>query len=115
MYVEQRTDVHFNDSPDCSSALAFAYIERIFLAPDPMLAAVSAISILEASQPLLEAAGFQKLVYEDFYDTLVSLINSIVTPDSNGKVLTQTTLLEAFNTPEGTSCVRLSDRSSIER
>ncbi|KZT05245.1 cysteine proteinase [Laetiporus sulphureus 93-53] len=81
-------------------SLAFAYIERILLAPDPMLAAVSAISILEVSQPLLEAAGFQKLVYEDFYDTLVSLINSIVTPDSNGKVLTQTTLLEAFNTPE---------------
>jgi len=82
-------------------SLAFAYVERILLSAEPILAVTSAISSLEASQPLLEAAGFQKLVYEDFYDTLVMVINRIVTPfGADGELFTPATLLEAFNDPE---------------
>ena len=72
----------------------------MLLAKDAPLAVTSAISSLEASQPLLEAAGFQPLVFEDFYDCLVALINQIITPSSDGRLLTPATLLEAFNSPE---------------
>lgn len=85
-------------------ALAFAWIERMLLAKDRPLAVTSAISALEASQPLLEAAGFQALVFEDFYDCLVSLINQIIAPAVDG-LLTPTTLLEAFNSPESALCL----------
>lgn len=83
-----------------ASALAFAWIERMLLAADAPLAVTSAISALEASQPLLEAAGFQPLVFEDFYDCLVSLINQIIMPAADGRLLTPASLLEAFNSPE---------------
>ncbi|KAI0920455.1 hypothetical protein AcW1_002189 [Taiwanofungus camphoratus] len=81
-------------------SLAFAYIERILLSTDTALTVTSAISALEASQPLLEAAGFQRLVFEDFYDCFVSVINKIITPEGDGQLLTSTMLLEAFNSPE---------------
>lgn len=76
----------------------------MLLAKDRPLAVTSAISALEASQPLLEAAGFQALVFEDFYDCLVSLINQIIAPAVDG-LLTPTTLLEAFNSPESALCL----------
>ncbi|OBZ74856.1 Ubiquitin thioesterase otubain-like protein [Grifola frondosa] len=63
-------------------------------------AVTSAISVLEASQPMLEEVGFQRLVFEDFYDCLVSVINCIITPDASGRILTPAMLLETFNTPE---------------
>ncbi|KZT69469.1 cysteine proteinase [Daedalea quercina L-15889] len=81
-------------------SLAFAWIGRIMLSKDTPLAVMSAISVLEASQPLLEAAGFQRMVFEDFYDCLVSLINEIITPERDGRLLTPAILLEAFNSPE---------------
>lgn len=59
---------------------------------------------------MLEEAGFQKLVFEDFYDVLLSLIQQIVTPEPGGTTLTPETLLEAFQSPEGErlSSLRLS-------
>ncbi|KAH9948479.1 cysteine proteinase [Amylocystis lapponica] len=81
-------------------SLAFAYIERLLFASDKLFAVTSAISALEASQPLLEEAGFQRLVFEDFYDCFVYLINKIITPGEDGMLLTPSTLLEAFNAPE---------------
>lgn len=57
--------------------------------------------MLESSQPLLEAAGFQRMVFEDFYDCLVSVINKILTPEGDGRLLTPASLLNAFNSPEG--------------
>ncbi|KAH9922178.1 cysteine proteinase [Fomitopsis serialis] len=81
-------------------SLAFAYIERLLLSNDPLLAVTSAISVLESSQPLLEAAGFQRMVFEDFYDCLVSVINKILTPEGDGRLLTPASLLNAFNSPE---------------
>lgn len=50
---------------------------------------------------MLEAAGFQKMVFEDFYDVLVSLMENIVKPDERGQRLNAETLLEAFQSPEG--------------
>lgn len=84
-----------------SIALAFAYIERILASEDLSLAVMTAISTLDSTLPMLDAAGFEKIVYEDFYDVFVGLIRSIGEPDANGKVLTPEGLLEAFQDSEG--------------
>lgn len=60
-----------------------------------------ALSILETTPPMLEQVGFQLLVYEDFYDTLFSIIRNIVSPDSEGNLLTSNRLLQQFQIPEG--------------
>ena len=83
-----------------SAALAFAYVENILNSSDNMLAASSALSVLEATVPQLENVGFQRLVFEDFYDCLAGLINQIINPVNN-RLLTIDLLLEAFNSPEG--------------
>ncbi|KAM5538858.1 hypothetical protein V8D89_007580 [Ganoderma adspersum] len=80
-------------------ALAFAYVENILNSSDSMLAASSALSVLEATVPQLENVGFQRLVFEDFYDCLAGLINQIINPVNN-RLLTIDLLLEAFNSPE---------------
>ncbi|KAI0752149.1 peptidase C65 Otubain-domain-containing protein [Fomes fomentarius] len=80
-------------------SLAFAYIENILNASDTMLAAMGALSVLEASQATLEKVGFQRLVFEDFYDALAALINQVVNP-VDGRLLNINLLLEAFNNPE---------------
>ncbi len=82
-----------------NAALAFAYIENILNASDTMLAAMGALSVLEASQATLEKVGFQRLVFEDFYDALAALINQVVNP-VDGRLLNINLLLEAFNNPE---------------
>ncbi|KAI0060151.1 cysteine proteinase, partial [Artomyces pyxidatus] len=81
-------------------SLAFAYIERILTSSDQSLAVMTSISTLEATLPMLDAAGFQKMVYEDFYETLMALIRRIGDPDVHGKYLTPEVLLEAFQDPE---------------
>jgi len=81
-------------------SLGFAYVERILHASDKEIAVASALSTLESSISLLEYAGFEKLVYEDFYDVFASLVNQVVVPEQNGTVLTTNTLIEAFQSPE---------------
>ncbi|KAG8997515.1 hypothetical protein FRB94_007640 [Tulasnella sp. JGI-2019a] len=81
-------------------SLAYAYVERLIHAQDRGLAVATARSILERSLPLLELAGFEKMVYEDFYDTFVYAIDSVVKPDEYGKTLDETGLLKFFQTPE---------------
>jgi ubiquitin thioesterase protein OTUB1 len=49
---------------------------------------------------MLDAAGFQRIVFEDFYETLIVLIRNIVTPDKKGLLLNADRLLEAFQIPE---------------
>lgn len=56
--------------------------------------------MLEATIPQLEGVGFQRLVFEDFYDCLAGLINQIINP-VDSRLLTIDLLLEAFNHPEG--------------
>ncbi|KAI8972593.1 cysteine proteinase [Trametes punicea] len=86
-------------------SLAFAYIERILNATEPALAVTSALSVLESTQPVLEQVGFQRLVFEDFYDAFAGLIKAVVQPPADGRLLTITSLLEAFNTPEVSNSV----------
>ncbi|KAL6308845.1 cysteine proteinase [Sparassis latifolia] len=81
-------------------SLAFAYVERILQNPEPVMGVTSAISLLEVSQPMLEAAGFEPVVFEDFYEVFVSIINRIIIPGPDGELLTPITLLEAFNNDE---------------
>jgi ubiquitin thioesterase protein OTUB1 len=90
-----------------AAALAFAYVERLLRAEDEELAAVSALSTLESCAPLLEAAGFQKIVYEDFYEALTGLIHQVYTPP----VLNTTTLLKEFQSDEGTNIPSAAFRS----
>lgn len=83
--------------------MAFAYVERILSALKPAKAAEKGIAILKATLPLLRNVGFQKLVFEDFYDVLESLLNKVATPDPITKRrLDSMQLLEAFQSPEGT-------------
>jgi ubiquitin thioesterase protein OTUB1 len=69
--------------------------------PQTDVAVALATSLLESTIPMLEDAGFQKLVFEDFYEVLLSLIQQIVVPEPGGTTLTSETLLEAFQSPEG--------------
>ncbi|GJJ09272.1 hypothetical protein Clacol_003494 [Clathrus columnatus] len=87
-------------------SLAFSYLERIMRAPDVVLAVATSISILEASLSMLDQAGFQKMVYEDFYDIFVSMIHQIVTPDATDHtLLTPALLLEGLQDPQVSNSV----------
>ena len=59
------------------------------------------LSLLDSCLLILKAAGFQELVFEDFYDVLISLIRQIVVPEPSGSTLTEEILLEAFQDAEG--------------
>ncbi len=52
---------------------------------------------------MLEAVGFQRLVFEDFLEMFTTLIKRIVEPEPGVPMLTAKGLLEAFNAPEGAS------------
>ena len=82
-------------------ALAFAWIERLLTSKKEALEVSKALSLLDSSLPILSAAGFQELVFEDFYDVLISIIRQIVVPEPDGTTLTPTILLEAFQDAEG--------------
>lgn len=92
-----------------NTAIAFAYIERAMKSDDKTLAVASMLSTLDSMIPILEAAGFQKIVFEDWYECLSSLISQIVVPEPdntpNGTLLTPAILLEAFQNVEGASFV----------
>ena len=68
---------------------------------NPTVEVAKALSLLDSELAVLKAAGFQELVYEDFYDVLISLIRQIVVPEPNGTTLTKPVLLEAFQDAEG--------------
>jgi ubiquitin thioesterase protein OTUB1 len=82
---------------------AFAYIQRLLHSPYGEMAVVTALSHLETTLPLLESAGFQPMVFEDFYEVFVSIIRQIIQPEPGGTILTSKLLLEAFQSPEGMS------------
>ena len=83
------------------AALAFEFIEHILNSPQPNVAVSIATSLLESTVPTLVKAGFQSLVFEDFYEVLLSLIQQIIIPEPGGTILTSETLLEAFQSAEG--------------
>jgi ubiquitin thioesterase protein OTUB1 len=82
-------------------ALAFGFIENLLNSPQVDVAVVLATSLLESTVPVLEDVGFQRLVFEDFYEVFLSLIQQIIVPEPGGTTLTSETLLEAFQSPEG--------------
>jgi len=45
------------------------------------------------------------MVFEDFYDVLISLIRQIVVPEPDGSTLTPSILLEAFQDAEVSNCI----------
>lgn len=83
------------------TAVAFAYVERMLHALNPADAVEKGLAALKSTLPMLENVGFQKLVFEDFYDVLESLLLSIVKPQTTGRTLNAVGLLEAFQSPEG--------------
>ncbi|GAB1525442.1 hypothetical protein RhiTH_008605 [Rhizoctonia solani] len=80
-------------------SLAFAYVEKILTAPEPGLAVATSLSHLESTLPLLERAGFQKIVFEDFYEAFAEVIQQVV-PAPGKLPLTNETLLEQFQNAE---------------
>ncbi|KAI0338334.1 cysteine proteinase [Trametopsis cervina] len=87
-------------------SLAFAWLARLMSAPDKDVAVSLALSLLEASLDVLRAAGFQPLVFEDFYDVLAALVRAVAVADpSSGTPLTPATLLQAFQDPETSNCI----------
>lgn len=78
-------------------AVAFAYIEKITQASDPAIAAAGALSTLDATPQMLESVGFEKMVFEDFYEVLEELVKSAAKP---GFSLNEEMLLQAFQNPE---------------
>ncbi|CAE6535234.1 unnamed protein product [Rhizoctonia solani] len=80
-------------------SLAFAYVEKIMTASEPGLAVATSLSHLESTLPLLERAGFQKIVFEDFHEAFADLIQQIV-PAPGKLPLTNESLLENFQNPE---------------
>jgi ubiquitin thioesterase protein OTUB1 len=60
-----------------------------------------ALSNLKKSQALLDQAGFEKVVYEDFYEAFANLIREVATTHSPEGIMSHTILLSAFQNPEG--------------
>lgn len=83
-------------------AVAFAYVEKLLHASDPSIAVASALSTLEATPQLLERVGFEKMVFEDFYEVLEQLVKNVVSAEASvfDQRLTEEMLLDAFQSPE---------------
>jgi hypothetical protein len=82
-----------------STALAFAYIESLAVCPDIEFAVASSLSMLESTKEKLKEAGIQELVYEDFYDEFVQLIQRM---NENLDIkMKKSLLLAAFQNPDG--------------
>ncbi|KAJ3798901.1 cysteine proteinase [Lentinula aff. detonsa] len=86
-------------------AVAFAYVENLLHASDPVFAVVAALSTLEATPKLLESVGFERMVFEDFYEVLIELVKNVIAPDVSGSTLTDVALLEKFQNPEESNSI----------
>ncbi|KAJ3972454.1 cysteine proteinase [Lentinula raphanica] len=86
-------------------SVAFAYVENLLHASDPELAVASALSTLEETQGMLESIGYERMVFEDFYEVLDELVKNVIAPDVSGRTLTEETLLEAFQNPEKSNSI----------
>ncbi|KAK7440041.1 hypothetical protein VKT23_017292 [Stygiomarasmius scandens] len=92
-------------------ALSFAYVERLLKSPDPPSAVADALRILSGTPEMLENVGFQKLVFEDFYDIFEGLLKSISVPhtpdlpESEGGGMDEAILLSAFQNPETSNSI----------
>ncbi|KIY71694.1 cysteine proteinase [Cylindrobasidium torrendii FP15055 ss-10] len=82
-------------------SLAFAYVEQIMSSIQPDDSAQKALTVLRDTKPMLEQAGFQEIVYQDFYEELESLLLRVLRPNEiTHQRLDTVTLLQSFQTPE---------------
>jgi len=95
-----------------ASATAFAFVEQALKSTDKELAAASALSLLESTIPMLEEVKYEAYVYEGFYEALVSVIRNVVQPE-HGQILTPSSLLKKFQTPEGISIMTVFSLPSV--
>ncbi|KAF9529048.1 peptidase C65 Otubain-domain-containing protein [Crepidotus variabilis] len=85
-------------------SLGFAYVDSIINSTDKEFAVARSLSKLAETQRTLDQAGIEKIVYENFYEEFVSMINAIV-PNTSGKSLNTDSLLVAFQNPEVSNSV----------
>ncbi|ORY72930.1 peptidase C65 Otubain-domain-containing protein [Leucosporidium creatinivorum] len=83
-------------------AFAFSYLERLI--PLPPSAAQLALAKVESLLPLLDQAGFQKDIYDDFYEPLRDLLLALG-PDSKLPRPTATSLHASFNDTETSNAI----------
>jgi len=93
-------DLPFYDSP----AIGFAFLVQLLGNHDQEMAVMTTLSTLAATRQLLEETGVQELVYVDFYDQIVQLVQNIIVPDEKKTVLTLDGLLNFFRDAQG-KCV----------
>ncbi|KAF9074493.1 cysteine proteinase [Rhodocollybia butyracea] len=88
-------------------SVAFAYVEKLLHASDPSIAVASALSTLEATPQILESVGFEKMVFEDFYEVLEQLVKNVVSAEASvfDQKLTDEMLLDAFQSPEKSNSI----------
>lgn len=77
-------------------AIGFAFLVQLLGSSDQEMAVMTTLSTLAATRQLLEETGVQELVYADFYDQTVQLVQKIIVPDEKKAVLTLDSLLEFF-------------------
>ena len=65
------------------------------------MAVMTTLSTLAATRQLLEETGVQELVYVDFYDQIVQLVQNIIVPDEKKTVLMLDGLLNFFRDAQG--------------
>jgi len=94
------SDPPFHDSP----AIGFAFLVQLLESHDQEMAVTTTLSTLAATRQLLEETGVQELVYVDFYDQIVQLVQNIIVPDEKKTVLTLDGLLNFFRDTQG-KCV----------
>jgi len=86
-------------------SIGFAYVEQIINATNTTLAAEKALTVLNKGLELLDKAGFQKVVYEDFYEAFVGLIREVATSSSPEGIMSHPILVSAFQNPEVSNSV----------
>lgn len=86
---------------DDSPAIGFAFLVQLLGSSDQEMAVMTTLSTLAATRQLLEETGVQELVYADFYDQTVQLVQKIIVPDEKKAVLTLDSLLEFFRDAQG--------------
>jgi len=87
------------------AAVAFAFVESLLHSRDRDVTVKRALDTLNQSFQMLESVGFEKLVFEDFYEVLEGLVVSITNPAA-GKSLDGDSLLAAFQ--DDTRALRVS-------
>ncbi|KAF9054078.1 peptidase C65 Otubain-domain-containing protein [Panaeolus papilionaceus] len=87
-------------------SLAFALIHSLIHSSDKDLAVARVLSTLAQTPELLDSAGIEKMVYEDFYEEVVGLVERVVNDKKNGGIqMRDEGLLEAFQDPETSNAV----------